>query len=1203
MAVIDLAEIASSKSLPQMQPFLERAKKSDLNFIRIGLINKQALSTAFFPLVDEMGHSNIGKSFADRPFIPKLQKALKPLLSEVVMGKIGHSVPLVSVIAPVVIHGTYGGYVAGILQLSQLSDVLKITADENNLLYSLIDKNNNTILTNRPDQKMMTPFVRAKGKLISLDHGILQWIPLVPPNTPTSEQWKKSFYITESLIGDLAEWKLILEQPIAPFQKRLYNQYSGELVIVLFILVIALLLVEILSRMVVKTLGQLGVMTNELPLRLTAEGENMIWPTSEILELDTLINNFKRMVTALSGQFNEVHQINQSLEQRVAERTMELKASQEVYRTIVEQTECLITKVDQKRCFLYVNGLGEKIYGKKSNELEGLPTSQFIHPDDQARVSMWFNECVLLKLSKSSIESRQVNSATGEVFHLLWNTNFFYDEKGQVKYSNNIASNITERKLLEETLRMTRVSVDAASDALFWMTRDARIVDVNVAACRALGHTREELLQLRVPDLDPNYNDKIWPQHFIDLKKHGTLKFETEHRRKDGTIFPVEIVANYVCLGTEECNCAFVRDITERKKSEKVLNKTQALLLAAIKHAPIYTYIKEVTSTESRTLYASDNFLQMIGIPSDQMIGKTMSELFPLELATKMTKDDWNIISKGVVQEFEEKLNGRQYRSIKFPIVFGNKSFLGGYTIDITENKQIEDDLLQAKIAAESANRAKSKFLANMSHELRSPLNGVLGFAQILAMNDLSPTQKEYVNYILQSGKNLLELINDILDFSKVEAEKIELENTALNVKTIIEEIISTHKLKAIEKNLSLNMKISSDLDKSYMGDPFRPKQILNNLVSNALKFSQIGGVKILANFISKKEGFDIVQFLVSDTGIGMSPETLEIIFKPFVQANSGISREYGGTGLGLVISKKLVELMGGRLLFESALGIGSTFYFEIPLLKSNVVESGNEKIENYVMNPQFKNLSVLLVEDNLTNLNLGIAFLGAFGCKVKAVERATDALELLEKEKFDLLLVDILMPGMSGIEMINLIREKEASSKNHQVTIALTANALQSDKEQCLQVGFDGYVPKPIEFDVLAEEMKRVLTTPLPKLNILVVDDSFDNRLSIKIFLENTNCQITEAENGKIAVEKVKQELFDVVLMDIQMPVMDGYSATHEIRKWEQQNVQQQIPIIAFSASSSREDRERTLAAGFNEILSKPFSFEDLVKILKKYC
>ena len=323
-AILNLAEMAASRSPQQMQASLEQAKKSDINFLRIGLHDREATTTAYFPLIDELGQSTLGKIFADRPYIPTLKRTLKPMLSEVIMRKLGARKPGVLMLAPVVISGEYGGYIAGTLSLEQIQGLLDKSTIDNNALYTMVDKNNNVIMTNRTDQKIMTPFVRNKGTLSRIDEGISQWVPTVPLNIPVSERWRKSLYIAESTVGDLAEWKLILEQPVAPFQKMLYEEYTGKLMLLLLVMLGSLALAELLSRKIVATLEQLRTLTYELPEKLAIGCKETVWPESGIAEANHLINNFREMADSLSKQFIETININKSQEWRIQERTARL---------------------------------------------------------------------------------------------------------------------------------------------------------------------------------------------------------------------------------------------------------------------------------------------------------------------------------------------------------------------------------------------------------------------------------------------------------------------------------------------------------------------------------------------------------------------------------------------------------------------------------------------------------------------------------------------------------------------------------------------------------------------------------------------------------------------------------------------------------------------------------------------------------------
>jgi signal transduction histidine kinase len=318
-AIFNLAEMAASRSPEQMQSYLELTVNSDVNFQRAGLQDREATTTAYFPLLDEQGHKNIGMSFADRPYIPILKQTLKPMLSEVMMGKIGTHKPVVAMIAPVVINGEYGGFIGGILSLKQILERLDKSTGENASIFTLIDKNGNVITTNRTDQTVMTPFVRGEGTLNRLNAGISQWVPVVSPNTPISERWKNSFYIAESTIGAMAEWKLILEQPVAPFQKTLYDNYTGKLTLLFLILIGALALAEFLSRSSIATLEKLRLITHDLPRRLVTDEKDIDWPESGIIEINHLIKNFREIANTLTAQFSEVRKNNETLEHRVAQ--------------------------------------------------------------------------------------------------------------------------------------------------------------------------------------------------------------------------------------------------------------------------------------------------------------------------------------------------------------------------------------------------------------------------------------------------------------------------------------------------------------------------------------------------------------------------------------------------------------------------------------------------------------------------------------------------------------------------------------------------------------------------------------------------------------------------------------------------------------------------------------------------------------------
>ena len=527
-----------------------------------------------------------------------------------------------------------------------------------------------------------------------------------------------------------------------------------------------------------------------------------------------------------------------------------------------------------------------------------------------------------------------------------------------------------------------------------------------------------------------------------------------------------------------------------------------------------------------------------------------------------------------------------------------------------------EEKLVLAKEKAEEANIVKSQFLANMSHEIRTPMNGIVGFLQLLEIENPTNDQLEYIQDIKASTDLLLNIINDILDISKIEAGKVELENISFDLNQAIDSCIVTFMAKASEKNLDLNVLINPKTPQFVMGDPTRLKQVINNLISNAMKFTDKGNILIELNLLENLQDGYRLEFKIKDSGIGMNKEALEKLFKPFSQADTSSTRKFGGTGLGLAISKSIVEMMNGTISAQSVEGSGTTFTFTVELGKSEY-ESSERKTIDYSC---LKGERILVVDDNSMNRNIAKLYLQEVGCMVDEAENATDAMSKLVKAegcRYNLALIDFNMPNMNGSDLASAL--KAIPCTQDLSLILLTSLALKGEARKAKDNGFDGYLSKPYNKRELLDCVVMVLDADTKdgnnfvtrhtakevrfnsELKILLVEDNSINAKFIQKLLKNKELSCDIAKNGNEALDAYKTKEYDLIFMDCQMPVMDGYEATKKIREIEKE-IKKHIPIIAMTANAMKGDKEKCIDAGMDDYLSKPVKVENLDKILVKY-
>jgi len=830
------------------------------------------------------------------------------------------------------------------------------------------------------------------------------------------------------------------------------------------------------------------------------------------------------------------------------------------------------------------------------------------------------------------------------------------DELAQVAHSfNNMA------KELEKTT-VSKGYVDSIiasmSDALIVLDSEVRINTVNNAACELLSYEEKELIGEPVEII---FADKmpLKGEQLEKLHKKGELRsYETYCKTKYDKKIPILFSAS-VMKDKEDNIISIVctaKDITDRKRVEEALAEERNLLRAVMDNVPDYIYVKD---TESRYLVSNNAFARLFGdVTPKEVVGKTVFELFPPEVARKYYADDQEVIRSGnpLLNKEDYPINkeGKEIWSLtsKIPLRDSSGKIVGlvGLGRDITERKLAEEEIRaayqqletkthllqqatelakQKAVEAESANRAKSEFLANMSHEIRTPMNAIMGMTELALGTDLTKEQREYLETVQGSAESLLSLLNDILDFSKIEARCVKLEEIDFDLRTALETASEMLAVKAEEAGLEFACRIKPNVSTALVGDPTRLRQIIVNLTGNAIKFTQEGEVVIQVETEKEEDSSVLLHFMVSDTGIGIPPDKIETIFETFSQADGSTTRRYGGTGLGLAITRQLVEMMGGRIWVESEPGKGSTFHFTARFGLSAQKATDSLRLREL----DLSGLPVLIVDDNATNRLVLKEMTSSWGLEPTEAEDGKEALAEIKRafesgKPYRVLLVDLKMPGLDGFEVTKRVKEGRYGADVE--IILLTSVGQRGDAARCKEVGISGYLLKPVKQSELLDAILMALGHPPEekapvitrhsirearrRLNILVAEDNIVNqKVALKI-LEKRGHRAVVASNGKEAIEKLRGERFDLILMDVQMPEMDGITATRMIRdlRLETQNSEGQIssiqypissiPIIAMTAHVMKGDRERCLAAGMDGYVSKPIKAEELFTVIERF-
>jgi len=677
----------------------------------------------------------------------------------------------------------------------------------------------------------------------------------------------------------------------------------------------------------------------------------------------------------------------------------------------------------------------------------------------------------------------------------------------------------------------------------------------------------------------------------------------------DGSTFPLDLAISMFHLGQGRYFTGIVRDITERERAEEALRESEERFRGTFENAAVGIAHEDLAGPFLRV---NKRFCEILGYSSEELVGKTLSEVtYPEDLADDLAKFD--ALRRGESSSYTtEKRFFRKDGALVWAHVTmslqvdaaGEPTYCIKIIQDITDRKRLDEELNQAKEAAEAASRAKSEFLASMSHEIRTPMNGVFGMLDLALDTELQPEQRHYLGRARASADLLLRVINDILDFSKIEAGRLDLEPTAFSLRESLGETIKAFGPRAHRKGLELALHIRPGTPDGVVGDAMRLGQVLNNLLGNAIKFTDQGEIILEVEVESVTQGQLDLHFAVIDTGPGIPLEKQRLIFEAFAQADSSMARRFGGTGLGLAISARLIELMGGSIWVESEVGKGSTFHFTACF----GVEHEAVAIQK-AKEIDLEGLPVLVVDDNETNLGILAEMLANWRMGPTTVGGGRAALTELKRaagarDPFPLVLLDAVMPDLDGFAVVQQIRRDPALAGT--IIVMLSSADRGGELARCRELGIAAYLRKPIKQSELLNAVLTALgslpTGPetalapagvpaigIPSgLRILVAEDNEFNQELVTSLLKKWGHVPVLAGDGKAALAAWEREPFDLILMDVQMPKMDGFAATKAIRAKESAT-DTHVPIVALTAHAMKGDRERCLAAGMDAYVSKP--------------
>jgi two-component system, sensor histidine kinase and response regulator len=940
-----------------------------------------------------------------------------------------------------------------------------------------------------------------------------------------------------------------------------------------------------------------------------------------------------QVITHLELQRNLV-ELERSVSNHLRAETA-LREAEEKYRSIFENVLEGIFQTTPDGHYLSANPMLARIYGYSSAEELMAAVKDIQH---QVYALEGRRDDFVRLIQRDGTVSRfesQVYRKDGSIIWISESARAVRDASGKVVYYEGTVEDVTDRKRAEDALQDSELLyhslVESLPQNIFRKDGRGRFTFANSRFCETMGRSLIQIVGKTDFDFFPA---ELAGKYQEDDRRvmESRQPFETveAHRTPDRGQIYVQVVktplydADHNVVGVQ----GIFWDVTERKQMEEALAYERELLRALLNNIPDGIYFKD---RQSRFLRVGRVLAQKFGVANpDEAVGKTDFDFFSEEHARAAFEDEQAIIRSGqpiIGKTEKETWSGRRdtwVLTTKMPLRNENGEVIGTFGIskDITALKEAEQELARARDAALDAAKLKAEFLANMSHEIRTPMNCIIGMSGLLLDTELNDEQRDFTETIRTSADALLIIINDILDFSKMEAGKLAVECTDFDLLDTVESTVELLAERAEAKGIELVCWIHAEVPRSVRGDPGRIRQILTNLVGNAIKFTDRGEVVVRLTGKRESEQAVMLHCAVSDTGIGVSPEVRNKLFQSFTQVDGSLTRKYGGTGLGLAISKQLAEMMGGEIGMTSTPGQGSTFWFSVRL-DTPPPESPAPPDHP----PTLKGRRMLIVDDNATTRQMLNYHVESWEMVAATAGGPAEALELLRSGAehgcpFDVVVLDLQMPGMDSLNLAQQIRSDPALARTR--LLMLTSLGLHLDAEAWHRVGIDAYLVKPVKVARLREGLLSVFADgpagqtpeppllrgpapdalPRPHLRILVAEDNIVNQKIALRQLKKLGHSADAVANGKEVVEAVKRIPYDLVLMDCQMPELDGYEATRRIRRLEAgESGPDQAPvyIIAMTANAMEGDREGCLAAGMNDYVSKPVKLPELQAALHR--